>query len=57
MEKDTFKLTPQSIKDIALLKRESIKLVGKVLTLIADIMEHPFEGIGRPEALKGDLAG
>ena len=57
MEKDTFKLTPQSLKDITLLKRASIKLVGKVLTLIADIMEHPFEGIGRPEALKGDLAG
>jgi len=36
MEKDTFKLTPQSIKDIALLKRESIKLVGKVLTLNAN---------------------
>ena len=25
--------------------------------LVADIMEHPFEGIGKPEALKGDLTG
>ena len=57
MEKDTFKLTPQSLKDIGRLKKESSKLVGKVLLLIGDIMIHPFEGIGKPEALKGDLAG
>ena len=25
--------------------------------LMTATMEHPFEGLGKPEALKGDLAG
>ena len=33
------------------------KLVKKIFSLIADIQKHPFEGIGKPEALKYDLAG
>jgi len=57
MNKDTLKLTPQSHKDIARLQKVSVKLLGKILLLIADIMEHPFEGKGKPEPLKGDLAG
>ncbi len=57
MKKDTFKLTSESKKDITRLQKVSVKLVGKLLILVADIMEHPFEGIGKPEALKGDLTG
>ena len=33
------------------------KLVKKIFSLIADIQKHPFEGIGKPEALKYDLVG
>jgi toxin YoeB len=33
------------------------KLVKKIFGLIADIQKHPFEGIGKPEALKHDFAG
>lgn len=33
------------------------KLVKKIFSLIADIQKHPFEGIGKPEALKYDFAG
>jgi toxin YoeB len=33
------------------------KLVKKIFDLIADIQKHPFEGIGKPEALKHLLAG
>ena len=33
------------------------KLVKKIFSLIADIQKHPFEGIGKPEALKHDFAG
>ena len=33
------------------------KLVKKIFALIADIQKHPFEGIGKPEALKYDFAG
>ena len=33
------------------------KLVKKKFSLIADIQKHPFEGVGKPEALKHDFAG
>lgn len=33
------------------------KLALKVLELIQDIEKHPFEGLGKPEPLKGDLKG
>ncbi len=33
------------------------KLVGKINELIKDIKRNPFEGLGKPEPLKFDLAG
>lgn len=45
------------IKDLELLKRENNKLGFKVMQLIIDIQNSPFEGLGKPEGLKGDLAG
>jgi toxin YoeB len=33
------------------------KLVKKIFSLIADIQKHPFEGIGKPEALKNNYSG
>lgn len=33
------------------------KLKKKISALLADIQEHPFSGIGKPEPLKGDLRG
>ena len=33
------------------------KLIKKIFSLIADIQKHPFEGIGKPEALKYDFSG
>jgi toxin YoeB len=33
------------------------KLIKKIFSLIADIQKHPFDGIGKPEALKHDFAG
>jgi toxin YoeB len=32
-------------------------IMKKIFKLIEDIEEHPFEGIGKPEALKYDLSG
>lgn len=29
----------------------------RISKLLADILEHPFTGIGKPEPLKGDLQG
>ena len=33
------------------------KIVSKIDTLIFDIQEHPFTGLGKPEPLKGKLSG
>ena len=33
------------------------KIVVRINTLIKSCMRTPFEGIGKPEALKGDLQG
>ena len=33
------------------------KLIKKIFNLIADIQKHPFDGIGKPEALKHDYQG
>lgn len=32
-------------------------IMNKISVLIADIQLHPFEGIGKPEALKHELSG
>lgn len=32
-------------------------IMNKISALIADIQLHPFEGIGKPEALKHELSG
>jgi toxin YoeB len=33
------------------------KIANRINKLINDIMRHPFEGLGKPEALKHDLQG
>jgi len=33
------------------------KLLKKINTLIKDIQREPFEGLGKPEALKSNLSG
>ncbi|MDO4285213.1 MAG: Txe/YoeB family addiction module toxin [Eubacteriales bacterium] len=33
------------------------KTLKRINTLIKDIMRSPFEGIGKPEPLKGNLSG
>lgn len=33
------------------------KVVKKINKLIKEISRHPFEGIGKPEPLKGNLSG
>ena len=35
----------------------NVKLVERINKLIADIAEHPYTGIGKPEALRFSLAG
>ena len=52
-----FKFTPVFLENTQLLKREDAKQLGKLWELIGDIQEQPFTGLGKPEALKGNLAG
>ncbi|MEN9520675.1 MAG: hypothetical protein RLZZ381_3263 [Cyanobacteriota bacterium] len=33
------------------------KIHRKIIELIKDINRHPFQGLGKPEALKHDLSG
>ncbi|MCB9235403.1 MAG: Txe/YoeB family addiction module toxin [Bacteroidia bacterium] len=44
-------------RDIDLLKKDSPKFCVKLLELIIDIDKHAYTGLGKPEALKGDLSG
>jgi len=37
--------------------KEDRKMLSKINQLIKDIQRTPFEGIGKPEALKYDLSG
>lgn len=43
--------------DMAKLGVEDKKLAYKVWDLVLDILKTPFSGIGKPEALKGDMSG
>jgi toxin YoeB len=48
----------QAQKDIAFHQTSGNKAVlRKLLVLLDELAEHPFEGAGKPEALKYDLAG
>lgn len=38
-------------------KRTNPIVADRIKRLLADIQEHPYTGIGKPEALRYDLAG
>ena len=47
-------LLPQAEEDLQYWKNKSdTRILKRIRTLLADIMEHPFSGIGKPEPLKG----
>ena len=39
------------------IKTNNTKIISKITSLIEDIQEHPFTGLGKPEPLKGDYSG
>lgn len=43
--------------DLILLKKENPKFPSKVWELILSIFQDPYVGIGKPEALRGNLKG
>lgn len=54
---DTIFLSSKAKQDILLLKKENPKHTAKLWLLILDIFKNPFDGLGKPEALKGELSG
>jgi len=55
MEIDLFE---KAVEDFQYWEKSGNKgIQKKIKELFADIKKHPFEGIGKPEALKHDLAG
>lgn len=50
--------SPKALKDIEFWKKlGNKKIMNKISLLIEDITVHPFEGLGKPEALKYELSG
>ncbi len=48
----------KALKDREFWKKSGNKaIMNKISALIKDIQLHPFEGIGKPEALKHNLSG
>lgn len=50
-------LSLQADKDLALLYKSEPKAYKKTIRLLEQITNTPYEGIGKPEALKGNLSG
>lgn len=49
--------TEASWLDYLWLQEKDNKLLKRVNLIIKDIIRNPFEGIGKPEPLKGNLSG
>ena len=48
----------QAKNDIEFYKKSGSKVIlKKILALLNELTEHPFEGTGKPEALKYNLTG
>jgi toxin YoeB len=49
--------TPSAWDDYLWFQENDRKLLKRINQLIKDVMRSPFEGIGKPEPLKAELAG
>ena len=49
--------TPTARDDYEWFVQHDRKLIKRINQLIQEILWSPFEGIGKPEPLKGDLSG
>jgi toxin YoeB len=49
--------TPSAWNDYNWFVEHDLKLLKRINLLIKDILRSPFEGIGKPEALRGNLSG
>ncbi len=49
--------SPTAIDNLKLFKSGNHRLAFKVFELISDIQLNPFDGLGKPEPLKGNFQG
>ncbi len=49
--------TSDAYKDYQNWKRDDKKIFSKIASLIKDIEQTPFQGLGKPEPLKHNLSG
>ncbi len=49
--------TPNGWNDYLSWQNDDRKMLKKINSLIRDIQAHPYEGLGKPESLRFDLAG
>ena len=47
----------QAFEDFTEWEKVDKKVYRRIVALIADILRHPFTGIGKPEPLKHGLSG
>ena len=47
----------RALDDLEWWVKNNRKVVLRIFRLIRDIQRHPFEGLGKPERLKGHLSG
>lgn len=50
-------LAGKSLEHLQHFALNDVRLLRKILDLFEDIRSNPFTGLGKPEALKGDLKG
>ena len=48
---------PSFLEDLTYWTRTDRKLALRILKLVEAILRDPFDGIGKPEPLRGELAG
>jgi toxin YoeB len=50
-------LVDNAIEDFEFWSKNDVKTLKKIAELFLAIARNPFDGIGKPELLKGDLSG
>ncbi len=50
-------LTSEAINHLEEWRQSDSKMFAKIVSLLAETAKTPFDGIGKPEALKHDLKG
>ena len=53
----TCKFTQEALSDYLEIKSQDAKMAEKIKKLIQNIMDTPFDGLGKPEPLKYSLTG